>query len=304
MRKPLPLRTGDVIAIFAPAGPVDASRLDRGIARLRKAGFVPEVADGVLASEGYLAGGDEHRARQIEWALTLPEGRAVMAARGGYGTTRILPLVDWKRAARRRKLIVGFSDLTAVLSYLSTRVGFPCLHGPMAAADLALRFDPEALGAFARLAAGAVSPREPWGEPTERIRGGAAEGVLAGGCLSVITGLLGTPYEPDFRGALLFLEDVGEPAYRIDRMLTQWIQSGRLSKIAGIVVGTMAPVRGESADETLRVFHEAGRRLSVPVRYGFPAGHAGKNVALPFGVRARTDAKGRLFLLDSPVEAG
>jgi len=171
----------------------------------------------------------------------------------------------------------------------------------MAAADLALRFDPEALDAFARLAAGQVSPHEPWGEPTERIRGGAAEGVLAGGCLSVITALLGTPYEPDFRGALLFLEDVEEPAYRLDRMLTQWVQSGRLSKIAGILVGTMAPARGESEEGIRRVFHDAGKRLSVPVRYGFPAGHAGKNVALPFGVRARFDERGRLFLLDSPV---
>ena len=302
MRKPLPLRKGDVVAICAPAGPVDASRLGRGIARLRKAGFVPEVADGVLASYGYLAGDDAHRARQFEWALTLPEGRAVMAARGGYGTTRILPLVDWKKAVRRRKLIVGFSDLTAVLSFLSTRLGFPCLHGPMAAADLALRFDPGALDAFARLAAGEVSPREPWGGPTERIRGGAAEGVLAGGCLSVITGLLGTPYEPDFRGALLFLEDVGEPAYRIDRMLTQWAQSGRLSGIAGILVGKMAPARGEPEDGIRRLLHDAGKRLAVPVRCGFPAGHDGKNVALPFGVRARIDAKGRLFLLESPVE--
>jgi muramoyltetrapeptide carboxypeptidase len=138
----------------------------------------------------------------------------------------------------------------------------------------------------------------------ERIRGGASEGVLAGGCLSVLTALLGTPYEPDFRGALLFLEDVGEPAYRIDRMLTQWVQSGRLSKIAAIVVGTMAPVRGESIDDLRRLFHDAGKQLAVPVRYGFPAGHAGKNVALPFGVRARIDAKGRLFLLESPVEAG
>ncbi|OYV69163.1 MAG: hypothetical protein B7Z74_07980 [Deltaproteobacteria bacterium 21-66-5] len=142
MRKPLPLRTGDVIAVCAPAGPVDEGCLHRGIARLSAAGFVPEIADGVLAAEGYLAGGDAHRARQVEWALTLPEARAVMAARGGYGTTRILPLIDWKKAVRRRKLIVGFSDLTAVLSYLSTRLGFPCLHGPMAAADLALRFDP------------------------------------------------------------------------------------------------------------------------------------------------------------------
>jgi len=302
MRKPLPLEKGDVIAICAPAGPVDASRLERGIARLRAAGYVPEIAEGVLASKGYLAGGDAHRARRFEWALTLPEARAVMAARGGFGTARILPLVDWKKAIRRRRLIVGFSDLTAVLSYLSTRLGFPCLHGPMAAADLALRFDSGALDAFSRLAAGKVAPREPWGDPADRLRGGPAEGVLTGGCLSVLTSLLGTPYEPDFRGALLFLEDVGEPAYRLDRMLTQWIQSGRLSKISGILAGTMAPARGESQEDLRRVFHEAGKRLGVPVRYGFPAGHDGKNVALPFGVRARFDSRGRLFLLESPVE--
>ncbi len=302
MRKTPPLRKGDVIAICAPAGPVDSERLERGVARLSSAGYVPEIAEGVLASERYLAGDDGHRARQLEWALTLPEARAVMAARGGYGSTRLLPLIDWKRAVRRPKLLVGFSDVTAILSYLSTRLSLPCIHGPMAAADLALRYDAPAFDAFVRLAAGEVSPREPWGGPMERVRGGAAQGRLAGGCLSVITSLLGTPYEPDFRGALLFLEDVGEPAYRIDRMLTQWIQSGRLAKISGILAGRMAPAPHETEEDLRGLFHAAGKRLSVPVWYGFPAGHEGKNVALPFGVRGRVDAKGRLFLLESPVE--
>jgi muramoyltetrapeptide carboxypeptidase len=302
MRKPLPLRRGDVIAVCAPAGPVDAARLQRGIARLSAAGYVPEISDGVLAAEGYFAGGDGHRAGQIAWAMALPEARAVMAARGGYGAARLLPLVDWKKAARRPKLLVGFSDLTAVLAYVSTRLRLPCLHGPMAAADLASRYDADALDAFARLAAGGVSPREPWGEPMERVRGGSPEGMLAGGCLSVITSLLATPYEPDFRGALLFLEDVAEPAYRLDRLLTQWVLSGRWSRVAGILVGKMAPVRGETGEDLRRVFHETGKRLSVPVWFGFPAGHVGRNVALPFGVRARVDARGRLFLLESPVE--
>jgi muramoyltetrapeptide carboxypeptidase len=302
MRKPLPLRKGDVIAVCAPAGPVDAGRLKRGIVRLAAAGYVPEIAEGVLAAEGNFAGSDAHRGRQVAWALTLPEARAVMAARGGYGTTRLLPLVDWKKAVRRPKLLVGFSDLTAILAFVSTRLGLPCLHGPMAAADLASRYDAGALDAFARLAAGGVSPREPWGEPMERLRGGSAEGVLTGGCLSVITALLSTPYEPDFRRALLFLEDVAEPAYRLDRMLTQWIQSGRWSRVAGILVGKMSPARGETAEDLRRVFHEAGKRLSVPVWFGFPAGHVGRNVALPFGVRGRIDARGRLFLLESPVE--
>jgi muramoyltetrapeptide carboxypeptidase len=116
-----------------------------------------------------------------------------------------------------------------------------------------------------------------------------------------LTSLLGTPFEPDFRGTLLFLEDVSEPCYRIDRMLTQWIQSGRLRRIAGILVGKMSPVAGETEEGLRKVFAEAGRRLSVPVWYGFPAGHAGPNYSLPFGVRARIDNRGRLHLLESPV---
>ncbi|HEU4949775.1 MAG TPA: hypothetical protein VFT11_03340, partial [Candidatus Deferrimicrobiaceae bacterium] len=155
---------------------------------------------------------------------------------------------------------------------------------------------------FARLAAGEIEPGERWGPPCVPLRKGASDGILAGGCLSVLTSLLATPYEPDFRGCVLFLEETGEPAYRIDRMLTQWLQSGRLSKIAGILVGKITPTRGEPEDGIRRLFHEIGRRLAVPVRYGFPAGHDGKNVSLPFGVRARIDAKGRLFLLESPVE--
>jgi len=290
-----------VIAVFAPAGPVDPGKLSRGIARLGRAGFVPEIAEGVLEKDGYLAGSDAHRAGQANWAFSLPEARAAMAARGGYGTTRLLPLVDWKKFARRPRLVVGYSDVTAILSYLATRLGVPSIHGPMAAADMATRADGPALSAFGKLASGEVSPREPWGTPCERLRGGSAEGILSGGCLSVLTSLLGTPFEPDFRGALLFLEDVGEPCYRVDRMLTQWIQTGRLRRIAGIVVGKMSPAGGEKEDDLRKVFAAAGRSIEVPVWYGFPAGHAGPNYALPFGVRARIDGRGRLFLLESPV---
>src|SRR5512134_763904 len=303
-RKSLPLRKGDVIAIFAPAGPVDPKKLSRGVARLASAGYVPEIADGVLSEDGYLAGDDGHRAAQASWAIFLPEARAAMAARGGYGTSRILPRIDWKKMMRRPRLVIGYSDVTAILAYLSTRLRIPTLHGPMAAADLARRTDGDALDAFSRLARGAVSASETWGHACDRLRGGAAEGILAGGCLSVLTSLLGTAFEPDLTGALLFLEDVSEPCYRIDRMLTQWIQSGRLRRISGIVVGKMSPVRGETEEGIRNVFAGAGRRLSVPVWYGFPAGHEGPNYALPFGVRARIDARGRLRLLESPVDGG
>jgi muramoyltetrapeptide carboxypeptidase len=301
--RPKPLRKGDVIAVVAPGGPVDPGKLARGLARLSAAGFVPETAEGLLRREGFLAGDDRHRAGQMEWALTLPEARAVMAARGGYGTARLLPLLDWGKAAARPRLLIGYSDVTAVLAYMSTRLRVPAIHGPMAAADLARRPDGQAFDAFVRLVGGNVDPREPWGLPCERLRGGAAQGVLAGGCLSVLTSLLGTPYEPDFRGALLFLEDVREPSYRIDRMLTQWAQSGRLRKVAGIVAARIAPVRNEEEEEIRKAFASAGRALSVPVWYGFPAGHVHPSYPLPFGVRARIDARGRLFLLESPVAA-
>lgn len=301
--RPRPLRKGDVIAVVAPGGPVDPGKLDRGLARLSSLGFVPEVPEGLLRREGYLAGDDAHRAAQMEWALTFPEGRAVMAARGGYGTTRLLPLLDWGTVLARPRLLIGYSDVTAILAYLSTRRGLCVIHGPMAASDLARRPDRHSLDAFVRLAGGRVNKREPWGLPCERVRGGGVEGILTGGCLSVLTALLGTPYEPDFRGALLFLEDVREPAYRIDRMLTQWVQSGRLRKIAGILAGRMTPVRNETEEEIRKVFASAGRRLSVPVWYGFPAGHTDPNYPLPFGTRARIDARGRLFLLESPVAA-
>lgn len=300
-RFPPPLRPGDVVAVVAPAGPVEPGRLARGLSRLASGGFVPETAEGLLAKDGFLAGDDAHRAAQLRWALSLPEARAVMAARGGYGTARLMPRVDWRRVARRPRLFVGYSDVTAILAYLSTRLGVPAIHGPMAAADLAMRPDPASFDAFVRLAGGSAGPREPWGPPCERLRGGGAEGVLSGGCLSVLTSLLGTPFEPDFRGALLFLEDVSEPAYRLDRMLTQWIQAGKLRRIAGILAGRISPVRGETAGEIRRVFAGAGKRLSVPVWYGFPSGHGRSNFPLPFGVRARIDARGRLFLLEMPV---
>ncbi|OGP79236.1 MAG: hypothetical protein A2Z13_05775 [Deltaproteobacteria bacterium RBG_16_64_85] len=299
--RPMPLRKGDVIAVVAPGGPVEPARLARGLARLAAAGFVPEAAKGLLDREGYLAGDDGHRTAQIEWALAHPKARAVMAARGGYGTTRLLPLIDWKKAALHPRLLIGYSDMTAILAYVSTRLGLAAIHGPMAAADLAVRPDGGAIDAFIRLVGGRVTPREPWGGPCERLRGGAVEGVLTGGCLSVLTAMLGTPYEPDFRGALLFLEDVREPPYRIDRMLTQWVQSGRLRKIAGIVAGNISPMKNEGEEEIRRVFAAAGRQLSVPVWWGFPAGHARPNYPLPFGVRARIDARGRIFLLESPV---
>lgn len=301
LRKPLPLREGDLVRLVSPAGPVDRNKLDRGVARLSAAGYVIEVPDGVYENGGYLAGDDAHRAAQVNDALAAPGVRAVVAARGGFGTTRLMPRIDWKRAAAARRLVVGYSDLSAILSYMATRLKVPAIHGPMPAADLANRFDAEALDAFVRLAAGAVSPKEAWGTPCERLRGGAAEGILSGGCLSVLASLLGTPYVPDFRGALLFLEDVGEPAYRIDRSLTQWLQSGRWSGVQGIVVGRTAPVKGESEDDLRGLFAGAAKTLGVPCWYGFPAGHEGPNYALPFGVPARIDTKGRLFLCESPV---
>jgi muramoyltetrapeptide carboxypeptidase len=299
--RPLPLRPGDAVAVVAPSGPVEGAKLERGLARLREAGYEPVRSRGILSRDRYLAGSDEKRAERLRWAFDHPEARAVWAARGGYGATRLLPLLDWRALASRRKLVVGYSDVTAILSFLSTRLHVPTVHGPMPAADLSRPGGEKSLEPFARLVAGETECGERWGPPCVPLRGGTAEGILAGGCLSVLTSLLGTPYEPDFRGAILFLEDVAEPAYRIDRMLAQWLQSGRLSDVRGILVGRLVPARGETEVEAAHPVAEAAARLSVPCWYGFPAGHGGANVPIPFGVRGRVDGKGRLSLLESPV---
>ncbi len=292
---PPALRPGNTIAIIAPASTIEKrDTLDASIATLGRLGFKVRCDERILQSKRYLAGEDEARAEELHRNFEDPEVRAVLALRGGYGCARIIPFIDEKRLRPHCKVFMGFSDLATLHIYFRRRFGWVTLHGPMANSTqlaalgpaeeqnlISLWTDPDYLPNLA------FPALETWFP-------GVAEGRLAGGCLAVILSSLGTPYEIKTAGKILFLEDVGEEPYRLDRMLTQLKLAGKLKGVAGFILGTFhncAPSSGQyTAEETLR---EILGELEVPVLANFPAGHGPENWAFPLGVRVRLDADQR-----------
>jgi len=289
-RRPPALRAGDRIGVCAPSGPVDPDRLEAGVARLRGLGFEVAVHPGVREQTRFTAGSVASRVAQLEELFDDADVAAVWCARGGAGATQLLRRLDPARLARRPRVFVGYSDVTA-LHLLLQRQGLVTFHGPMLARDLA---DPQGVDEPSLLHA-LTGTGEPWASPPGSLRTlipGRAEGRLLGGCLSLLASLAGTPwaFHAGSEDVLLFLEDVDEPAYRLDRMLHQLRDSGAFECIAGVILGTLPGCRapqdaGFSVDE---VIVDALEELGVPVAAGLPSGHvASGNVTLPLGVRAR-----------------
>ncbi|HET8940078.1 MAG TPA: LD-carboxypeptidase [Polyangiales bacterium] len=273
------------IAVVAPSSPFDAAGFERGVARLRGRYEVSYEPD-ILTKKGFLAGDDARRLGELRAALASPRVDVVMAARGGYGATRIAQLVAADEVRRHAPLLVGFSDVSA-LHAVWAHAGVSSLHGSMVAA-LGSVSEPQ----FARFCA-ALEGRFP-----ERFEGlativpGVAEGVLLGGNLAVLCALLGTPVFPPLTDAVLFLEDIGERPYRVDRMLTSMRNAGVLQGVRGIVLGAFEQGEPGADGVTLQdVLRERTRDLGVPVVSGFPAGHVDDNQELPFGWRVTIDAR-------------
>ncbi len=284
--RPAALRPGDCVAVVTPSGTVQAERLGEGIALLERRGFrvVPP-----RQREPYrcLAASDAERRADLIEAFADPEVRAVWCARGGYGLGRLLPDIDPAWLRRHAKLCIGFSDATALLQVLVHGAGVAALHGPMVASDLP-RQGASALDHVLRLAAGEFR----WRIPVPRsVIAGEAVGPLAGGCLTVIASLAGTPFAPRYAGHVVLLEDVGErPQRRIDRLLMQLRQSGILTGARGVLLGTM-PDCGE-ADEICQTAADSLGDLGIPVGFGAPVGHGEHNFAVPLGVRVRLRVDG------------
>lgn len=307
--KPRGLRPGDLVGVCAPAGPVDEQRLGRGVAELESLGFGVRVGEGVLDRRWFTAGPVEARLRQLRGLLDDPDVAAVFCARGGAGAGRLLPGVDAERLRARPKVLVGYSDVTWLHLALG-QAGVTGLHGPMVAHELA-----RGAAAYDRASLwhGLTGEGEPYrSEPDEvlPLRAGEGEGVLRGGCLSILAAAAGTPWalRPQGEPTVLFLEDVDEPPYRIDRMLLQLRASGALDGVRGVVFGDMkgcAP--GLDADYTLEdVLLEALEGLEVPIALGLSSGHASSpSVTLPLGVPARLSCRGdeaRFEVLEAAVE--
>lgn len=291
--KPPALRPGDTVGVIAPAAAVDRDHLERGVNELVRQGYRVKVSEHALARDRILAGSDMERASELMRFFADPDVRAIFAARGGYGAGRLLPLIDFDILGTTPKIFVGFSDQTFLLNAIAELSGIVCFHGPMVAKDLAGGMTPRSMVHLRRLLAGELKSFELQG--TEMIHPGAAEGVLIGGCLSIVVAMLGTPYVPDFAGKILFLEDTGEKAYRIDRMLVQLKQSGALGQVAGVVFGGMrSPAEAEAEQRLIREFAtEQTAELGVPVLWGVEVGHGTENFTIALGARVRLESHSR-----------
>ena len=289
VQRPPLLSDGARVALVAPAGPLrDGTDLQRAVDNVRSFGWDPIVSSYALARDGYFAGGDAHRAAELNRAFTDESVDAVWCLRGGYGTMRILDALDYDALARRPKPIIGYSDITALHAAVAERSGIVSFHGPTARAELT---------PFSRdsLRRAVVDGCDPCGVATgaRTLRTGRAEGVLAGGNLALLAALAGTRYAPRLAGAILVLEDVDEAVYRVDRMVRQLLMSSMLEGVRAIAFGacTNCP---EAADDGARavddVITEAANALNVPALAGIPVGHIAEQWTIPLGLRAVLDA--------------
>jgi muramoyltetrapeptide carboxypeptidase len=306
--KPPALRPGDKVGIVAPASNVKRNELEAGCEGLRRAGYVPFYFDSILEQDLYFAGSEERRARELEDMFTREDVHAIVCARGGYGSNYLLEALDWNKIQEHPKIFVGYSDLTALLTYLRDALGLITFHGPMVAKDWA---HPDGVDLSSWQAAfGGASPWEPnlgAGSGATGLIDGTAEGILYGGCLSILVASLGTPYEIRTEGTILFLEDVAAKPFQIDRMLIQLKLAGKLTGVRGIVFGEMRDcIQTVNQGYTLQeVVLRMVREFGIPVAYGVRSGHVTSgNITLPLGVRSELKVRGgqvNLRILEAAV---
>ncbi|MET0152323.1 MAG: LD-carboxypeptidase [Candidatus Binatia bacterium] len=288
-RRPPALRPGDTIAVIAPASAADPSRIRRGARRLEALGFRTRVYAQAFARRGHFAGKDRLRAAALRGALADPKVRAVFFTRGGFGAARLLPLVEGDLRRAPPKILIGYSDVTSLLAFATGKLGWVTFHGPMVATDL-----PDLRPTDRASLLDTLNGRSIEGVRLGvTLRRGVAEGRLFGGCLSILVSLLGTPYAVDLADRILFLEDVNEEPYSLDRMLTQLRHTGELGRAKGIVFAEMANC-GRRRD-LLAVLHERTADLGVPVAFGAPSGHGRGKRTIPLGARVRLDATRKLL---------
>ena len=289
--KPAALRRGDRVGIVAPASNIKRELLEAGCDGLRGLGYEPFYFDSILERDLYFAGSVERRVRELEEMFVRDDIRAIVCARGGYGVNYLLSAIDIKKIAAHPKIFVGYSDVTMLLTWFADESNVVTFHGPMVTKDFAIA-DGVDLGSWQSALSGESSWEISAGSGAKPLVAGEAEGVLYGGCLSLLVAGLGTPHDISTEGTILFVEDVAEKPYRMDRMLRQLKLSGKFAGVRGIVFGEMLDCRqNEKQDYTLEeVVMRVVGDLGMPVAFGMRSGHVSRaNITLPFGVRARLE---------------
>lgn len=314
--KPNHLVSGDTVAIIAPASPPpDPKVIDRCIGAIERLGFKPKFAPNVRKRWGFLAGSDRERATDIMKMFTDRKVKAIFCLRGGYGAGRLLPLLDYRAIRCNPKVFTGYSDITALHCAFLTKSNLVSSHGPTLNSDLIKEeLVDYTVQNFKRTLSQAAAPGnicQGYREKTVTIlQNGIASGPLLGGNLSLLCTTVGTPYQPAFKDRILFLEDIDEPPYRFDRMLTHLLNAGLLQQVAGIAIGLnkncvehkASENKGEYRQTVEDVLKERLVPLRVPVVLGLPFGHVPHNATLPLGVRATLDAiRGDLSITESAV---
>ena len=290
--KPPALRKGDRIGLIAPASSFSREGFRAGSERLRQMGYEPVYSEQIFDRDLYFAGTAERRTRELKELWQREDIRALVCVRGGYGSNYLLENLDFEMFARQPKILIGCSDITTLLTAIHDRTGLVTFHGPMVAKDIGdgtidLSSWNNSLGGSAE-----------WNVPTagvEVLRPGRARGKMYGGCLSLLAASLGTPFEIETEGTLLFIEDIGERPYRIDRMLMQLRLAGKLENVRGFLFGEMLGC-DRPLDETYTLQQVITRVLepyNVPVIFGLKSGHVtGSNITLPIGLQAELAAEG------------
>ncbi|WPP48268.1 S66 peptidase family protein [Catalinimonas niigatensis] len=322
---PRRLQPGDTIGLLTPATYLTEEQLRKAILSLEKLGFKVRYSPNMLVRKGYLGGTDEQRAEDINQMFADEEIDGIMCGRGGYGSGRILPYLDYNLIRSNPKPFIGFSDITALLYAFYGQAGLVCYHGPMGTSDYnevttnyfkkvlmepanQLVYDNQGVKASLDIDTEEGELEVQIAAPPQivTITPGQAEGELIGGNLSLISMLAGTQYDLDMRGKLVFIEEVGEAPYRVDRMLTQLLlDENKLPAVAGIVLGIFNDCEAEDEDRSLslaQVLQDRLAGLGIPVIYGLSFGHIKQNMTLPFGINAQLDAdEKKLVLLEKPV---
>ena len=299
IQMPNRIKPGDTIGIVAPAGPFDRETFSRGIHAIEDMGFNVFVPPEIFEKNRYLAGSDQHRVQYVNQLFEDNSIDAIICARGGYGSMRILSMLDYDTIRNNPKVFIGFSDITILLSVLSTRCNLVTFHGPVVT-SLADASEETKRSLYRNMTSGSKLEINLSGGRT--IKSGVTTGEVCGGNLTMLCHLVGTPFAPDFKNKILFMEDRGEAPYRIDRMLVHMELAGCFHGIKGIILGTFEECG--SIEDIYNILEELSVKYPVPILAGFDVGHGHHNLTLPLGLEATLDADRHSLVYHRAATAG